>query len=102
MNYNMFLLQFFPTAEESMDYYNQKRCIDGKGLVLPSQIVSLYHLLQNVHCYSYKIVKIADFLLSLVILRDMLNILSASWHTLTVKSNQVVGTDILWHPLFLL
>lgn len=78
MNYNMFLLQFFPTAEESMDYYNQKRCIDGKGLVLPSQIVSLYHLLQNVHCYSYKIVKIADFLLSLVILRDMLNILSAS------------------------
>jgi len=34
-------LQFFPTAEESMDYYNQKRCVDGKGLVLPSQIVSL-------------------------------------------------------------
>ncbi|KAJ6844244.1 phosphatidylinositol 3,4,5-trisphosphate 3-phosphatase and protein-tyrosine-phosphatase PTEN2A [Iris pallida] len=31
-------LKFFPTAEESMDYYNQKRCIDGKGLVLPSQI----------------------------------------------------------------
>lgn len=24
-----------------MDYYNQKRCVDGKGLVLPSQIVSL-------------------------------------------------------------
>lgn len=23
-----------------MDYYNQKRCVDGKGLVLPSQIVS--------------------------------------------------------------
>jgi hypothetical protein len=34
------VLQFFPTAEESMDYYNQKRCVDGKGLVLPSQIVS--------------------------------------------------------------
>lgn len=34
-------LQFFPTAEESIDYYNQKRCVDGKGLVLPSQIVSL-------------------------------------------------------------
>ncbi|RXH99887.1 hypothetical protein DVH24_021689 [Malus domestica] len=33
-------LQFFPTAEESIDYYNQKRCFDGKGLVLPSQIVS--------------------------------------------------------------
>ncbi|WOL18040.1 phosphatidylinositol 3,4,5-trisphosphate 3-phosphatase and protein-tyrosine-phosphatase [Canna indica] len=31
-------LKFFPTAEESMDYYNQKRCMDGKGLVLPSQI----------------------------------------------------------------
>ncbi|KAL3614241.1 Phosphatidylinositol 3,4,5-trisphosphate 3-phosphatase and protein-tyrosine-phosphatase pten2a [Castilleja foliolosa] len=31
-------LKFFPTAEESMDYYNQKRCIDGKGLILPSQI----------------------------------------------------------------
>ncbi|MBA0675686.1 hypothetical protein Goari_017212, partial [Gossypium aridum] len=31
---------FFPTAEESIDYYNQKRCVDGKGLVLPSQIVS--------------------------------------------------------------
>ncbi|KAM7251153.1 hypothetical protein ACFE04_023036 [Oxalis oulophora] len=31
-------LKFFPTAEECMDYYNQKRCVDGKGLVLPSQI----------------------------------------------------------------
>lgn len=31
-------LKFFPTAEESMDYYNQKRCLDGKGLILPSQI----------------------------------------------------------------
>ncbi|KAK6946074.1 hypothetical protein RJ641_013618 [Dillenia turbinata] len=31
-------LKFFPTAEESIDYYNQKRCVDGKGLVLPSQI----------------------------------------------------------------
>ncbi|GER37642.1 Phosphatidylinositol 3,5-trisphosphate 3-phosphatase anddual-specificity protein phosphatase PTEN [Striga asiatica] len=33
-------LKLFPTAEESIDYYNQKRCIDGKGLVLPSQIVN--------------------------------------------------------------
>lgn len=32
--------QFFPTAEESIEYYNQKRCVDGKGLILPSQIVS--------------------------------------------------------------
>ncbi|KAL4581179.1 hypothetical protein LXL04_017388 [Taraxacum kok-saghyz] len=31
-------LKFFPTAEESISYYNQKRCVDGKGLVLPSQI----------------------------------------------------------------
>lgn len=31
-------LKFFPTAEESILYYNQKRCVDGKGLVLPSQI----------------------------------------------------------------
>uniref|UniRef100_A0A6P4ACL8 phosphatidylinositol 3,4,5-trisphosphate 3-phosphatase and protein-tyrosine-phosphatase PTEN2A n=1 Tax=Ziziphus jujuba TaxID=326968 RepID=A0A6P4ACL8_ZIZJJ len=31
-------LKFFPTAEESIDYYNQKRCFDGKGLILPSQI----------------------------------------------------------------
>ncbi|GAA0164432.1 protein phosphatase [Lithospermum erythrorhizon] len=31
-------LKFFPTSEESIDYYNQKRCFDGKGLVLPSQI----------------------------------------------------------------
>lgn len=31
-------LKFFPTAEESIDYYNQKRCFDAKALVLPSQI----------------------------------------------------------------
>ncbi|GAB4838719.1 Phosphatidylinositol 3,4,5-trisphosphate 3-phosphatase and protein-tyrosine-phosphatase pten2a [Ancistrocladus abbreviatus] len=31
-------LKFFSTVEESIDYYNQKRCIDGKALVLPSQI----------------------------------------------------------------
>ncbi|KAI3915962.1 hypothetical protein MKW98_004403 [Papaver atlanticum] len=31
-------LKFFPIAEESMDYYNQRRCVDGKGLGLPSQI----------------------------------------------------------------
>ncbi|KAK4766796.1 hypothetical protein SAY87_008438 [Trapa incisa] len=28
----------FPTAEEAMSYYNEKRCIDAKALVLPSQI----------------------------------------------------------------
>ncbi|XP_010908851.1 phosphatidylinositol 3,4,5-trisphosphate 3-phosphatase and protein-tyrosine-phosphatase PTEN2A [Elaeis guineensis] len=31
-------LKLFPTTEESINYYNQKRCVDGKGLVLPSQI----------------------------------------------------------------
>ncbi|KAL8168288.1 hypothetical protein V2J09_009787 [Rumex salicifolius] len=31
-------LKFCPTAEESIDHFNQKRCVDGKGLVLPSQI----------------------------------------------------------------
>ncbi|KAI4298492.1 hypothetical protein L6164_032043 [Bauhinia variegata] len=34
----LLFLKFFPTAEESIDYYNQKRCFDGKGLILPSQI----------------------------------------------------------------
>ncbi|RDX90278.1 Phosphatidylinositol 3,4,5-trisphosphate 3-phosphatase and protein-tyrosine-phosphatase PTEN2A [Mucuna pruriens] len=33
-----FVLQFFPTAEEAIDYFNHKRCVDGKALVLPSQI----------------------------------------------------------------
>ncbi|CAN6563470.1 unnamed protein product [Malus baccata var. baccata] len=31
-------LKFFPTAEEAMNYYNHIRCIDGKTLVVPSQI----------------------------------------------------------------
>ncbi|KAL3525662.1 hypothetical protein ACH5RR_014034 [Cinchona calisaya] len=34
----LLFLKFFPTAEECIDYYNQKRCVDGKGLILPSQI----------------------------------------------------------------
>ncbi|KAH9712083.1 phosphatidylinositol 3,4,5-trisphosphate 3-phosphatase and dual-specificity protein phosphatase pten [Citrus sinensis] len=34
----LLFLKFFPTAEEAIDYYNQKRCVDGKALVLPSQI----------------------------------------------------------------
>jgi hypothetical protein len=24
--------QFFPTVEESIEYYNQKGCVDGKGI----------------------------------------------------------------------
>ncbi|KAL2241647.1 UNVERIFIED_CONTAM: Phosphatidylinositol 3,4,5-trisphosphate 3-phosphatase and protein-tyrosine-phosphatase PTEN2A [Sesamum indicum] len=34
----LLFLKFFPTAEECIDYYNQKRCVDSKGLILPSQI----------------------------------------------------------------
>ncbi|XVF59362.1 hypothetical protein PTKIN_Ptkin07bG0269600 [Pterospermum kingtungense] len=34
----LLFLKFFPTAEEAIDYFNQKRCTDGKALVLPSQI----------------------------------------------------------------
>lgn len=34
----LLFLKIFPTAENCIDHYNQKRCIDGKGLTLPSQI----------------------------------------------------------------
>ncbi|KAI3713035.1 hypothetical protein L1987_71605 [Smallanthus sonchifolius] len=34
----LLFLKFFPTAHECIDYYNQRRCVDGKGLILPSQI----------------------------------------------------------------
>ncbi|KAK7309188.1 hypothetical protein RJT34_05722 [Clitoria ternatea] len=34
----LLFLKFFPTAEEAIGYFNQKRCVDGKALVLPSQI----------------------------------------------------------------
>ncbi|THG02277.1 hypothetical protein TEA_012248 [Camellia sinensis var. sinensis] len=34
----LLFLKFFPIAEECIEYYNQKRCLDGKGLILPSQI----------------------------------------------------------------
>ncbi|XP_019194961.1 PREDICTED: phosphatidylinositol 3,4,5-trisphosphate 3-phosphatase and protein-tyrosine-phosphatase PTEN2A-like [Ipomoea nil] len=34
----LLFLKFFSTAEECIDYYNQKRCVDSKGLILPSQI----------------------------------------------------------------
>jgi phosphatidylinositol-3,4,5-trisphosphate 3-phosphatase/dual-specificity protein phosphatase PTEN len=44
-------LKFFPTAEESVNHYNQKRSVDGKGLILPSQLVSVpsLWLVLNVH-----------------------------------------------------
>ncbi|XP_042061182.1 phosphatidylinositol 3,4,5-trisphosphate 3-phosphatase and protein-tyrosine-phosphatase PTEN2A-like isoform X1 [Salvia splendens] len=34
----LLFLKFFPTAEDCISYYNQQRCVDGKGLILPSQI----------------------------------------------------------------
>ncbi|KAK2372604.1 phosphatidylinositol 3,4,5-trisphosphate 3-phosphatase and protein-tyrosine-phosphatase PTEN2A [Trifolium repens] len=34
----LLFLKFFATPEEAIDYFNQKRCVDGKALVLPSQI----------------------------------------------------------------
>ncbi|KAL6572990.1 Phosphatidylinositol 3,4,5-trisphosphate 3-phosphatase and protein-tyrosine-phosphatase pten2a [Orobanche hederae] len=34
----LLFLKFFPSAEECINYYNQQRCVDGKGLILPSQI----------------------------------------------------------------
>ncbi|KAG4386478.1 hypothetical protein AAZX31_11G051400 [Glycine max] len=34
----LLFLKFFPTAEEAIDYFNHKRCVDGKALILPSQI----------------------------------------------------------------
>ncbi|EPS66726.1 hypothetical protein M569_08048, partial [Genlisea aurea] len=45
----LLFLKFFPSAEECIDYYNQKRCVDGKGLILPSQIryVKYFELILN-------------------------------------------------------
>ncbi|QDP16921.2 hypothetical protein Tsubulata_070016 [Turnera subulata] len=34
----LLFLKFFPTSDEAIDYFNKKRCVDGKALVLPSQI----------------------------------------------------------------
>jgi phosphatidylinositol-3,4,5-trisphosphate 3-phosphatase/dual-specificity protein phosphatase PTEN len=34
----LLFLKFFSTAEECIVYYNQKRCVDAKGLILPSQL----------------------------------------------------------------
>ncbi|KAL7101430.1 hypothetical protein ACP275_08G053100 [Erythranthe tilingii] len=34
----LLFLKLYPTANECIDYYNEQRCTDGKGLILPSQI----------------------------------------------------------------
>ncbi|KAG6538273.1 hypothetical protein ZIOFF_003386 [Zingiber officinale] len=31
-------LKIFPAADESIDYFNKERCLDSKGLIIPSQI----------------------------------------------------------------
>jgi hypothetical protein len=43
-NLMTFNFQLFSTSKECVDFFNEKRCIDGKGLVLPSQIVSAFFL----------------------------------------------------------
>lgn len=50
--FTLFTIQFFPTAEECINYYNQKRCVDGKALILLSQIVS-HRLKWNILIYSH-------------------------------------------------
>ncbi|KAK8566230.1 hypothetical protein V6N12_059763 [Hibiscus sabdariffa] len=44
-------LKFYPTAEEVIDYFNQKRCIDGKALVLPSQIRYVKYFKRMATCF---------------------------------------------------
>ncbi|KAK8693122.1 hypothetical protein V6N13_070716 [Hibiscus sabdariffa] len=48
----LLFLKFFPTAEEAIDYFNQKRCIDGKALVLPSQIRYVKYFERIVTCFQ--------------------------------------------------
>ena len=57
----LLLLQFFPTADESIEYYNQRRCFDGKGLVLPSQIVSENYLKRILYLNFLNASKIVSF-----------------------------------------
>ncbi|KAK8978258.1 hypothetical protein V6N11_063048 [Hibiscus sabdariffa] len=42
---------FYPTAEEVIDYFNQKRCIYGKALVLPSQIRYVKYFERMLTCF---------------------------------------------------
>ncbi|KAL9245811.1 hypothetical protein vseg_019417 [Gypsophila vaccaria] len=51
----LLFLKFCPTAEESIDLFNQKRCIDGKGLVLPSQIRYVKYFERVLRDYSGEI-----------------------------------------------
>ncbi|XWS41855.1 hypothetical protein CRYUN_Cryun17cG0118800 [Craigia yunnanensis] len=48
----LLFLKFFPTAEEAIDYFNQKRCIDGKALVLPSQIRYVRYFERILTCFN--------------------------------------------------
>lgn len=44
-------LKFYPTAEESVNHYNQKRCVESNGLNLPSQLryVNYYETVLRKH-----------------------------------------------------
>ncbi|CAL1372096.1 unnamed protein product [Linum trigynum] len=51
----LLFLKFFPTAAEAIDFFNQKRCIDGKALVLPSQIRYVKYFERILTCFNGKI-----------------------------------------------
>ncbi|KAK8687782.1 hypothetical protein V6N13_086578 [Hibiscus sabdariffa] len=89
----LLFLKFFPNAKEAIDYFNQKRCIDGKALVLPSQIVSHYNLWKILIIYVNDKF-LASFLMGNlfpVLLRDMSNTLNVSLHASMEKTRLPVG-----------
>ncbi|CAO2830954.1 unnamed protein product [Amaranthus hypochondriacus] len=45
-------MKFCHTAEESIDLFNKRRCVDGKGLVLPSQIRYVKYFEQTLKDYN--------------------------------------------------
>lgn len=51
----LLFLKFFPTSKEAIDYYNQKRCVDGKALVLPSQIRYVKYFEHVLTCFNGEI-----------------------------------------------
>ncbi|GMP25624.1 hypothetical protein CsSME_00002396 [Camellia sinensis var. sinensis] len=63
-------------SEECIEYYNQKRCLDGKGLILPSQI---------------RYVKYFEHLLTYV---NGVNQPGRSWLNTTMMENRIVIYDL--------
>lgn len=86
-------LQFFPTADEVIDYFNQKRCVDGKALILPSQIVSFSKIeecfLFTRRCFQIKV--IGNFP---VLCRGMSSTLNVSWQSSKENIRLVVGKQM--------